>query len=200
MLVVHHLEQSRSQRVLWLLEELDLKYTVKRYSRLASFQGPPELYKIHPLGKSPVIEDDGLVLAESGAIFQYLIKKHNKLGSESPEFLYWLHFAEGSLTMQLIAHNYVKMTKHPQMTAFMDKRVNEMLEFVDAHLQKHTFFVENRFTAADVMMSLPIEMAIARKFKVGPATMRWMRHMVQRPQYKKALAEGGDYFFSRVKL
>ncbi len=186
MIVLHHLNNSRSQRVLWLLEELGLPYEVKRYERdPKTMLAPDSLRAVHPLGKSPVIEDDGQVLAESGAIIEYLAEKYGEgrllPPAGSPERLrhrYWMHYAEGSamppLLMSLVfsrvrsapAPFFIKPIAHAivekVMGNFVSPQIRLHLDFMESELGKSTWFAGEQFGAADIQMSFPIEAAAAR--------------------------------------
>lgn len=222
MITVHHLENSRSQRVLWLLEELGLEYRVKRYERnKKTMLAPPELKKVHPLGKSPVIvdkTDNGRhTIAETGAIIEYLVERcaKGKLApkSDSDErlrYTYWLHYAEGSvmplLLMKLV---FLKLSKPPMpllmrpvagliasgvMGKFINPRIKESLDFMEAELEKSEWFAGEAFSAADVMLSFPLEGAAARGGLDGyPKLAEFLEKIHQRPAYKKALQRGGPY-------
>ena len=187
MIVVHHLDNSRSQRVLWLLEELGLAYRVERYQRdPKTLLAPPELRRVHPLGKSPVIEDDGLVLAESGAIVDYLAQRYGAAqrlvpSPESPDrlrYTYWLHYAEGSmmppLLLQLVfsrlPKNPMPFFAKPIVKALADKvratftgpQIRLHLDYVEGELARSEWFAGSHFSAADIQMSFPLEAASAR--------------------------------------
>ena len=216
MLTVHHLNNSRSQRVLWLLEELGLPYEIKRYQRHPkTFLAPPELKAVHPLGKSPVITDDGLTVAESGAIIEYLIERYGngRLRSAvgTPERLrynYWLHYAEGSLmpllVMKLIfgfVPRQVPALIRPVAGAIV-KGVND--KFLAPNLQSHFGFIESELarsewfagaelTAADIQMSFPLEAAAARGGELPPKIKAFVARVQARPAYRRALEKGGPF-------
>ncbi len=218
MIVLHHLNNSRSQRILWLLEELGLPYEVKRYERDAkTMLAPPELRNIHPLGKSPVITDGDKVLAESGAIIEYLIDTYGK-GRLRPEpgtqaridYNYFLHYAEGSamppLLMSLV---FSKMPKAPMpffmrpvvkgiantvKKGFVNPQIKSHFEFLEHHLEKHLWFAGDEFSAADVQMSFPIEAGLVRSGgKSRPKLSAFLDRIHARPAYHKALAAGGPF-------
>jgi glutathione S-transferase len=219
LLVVHHLNNSRSQRVLWLLEELGLEYEVKRYERnRQTMLAPPELKAVHPLGKSPVIQDGELVLAESGAIVEYLADRYGggKLAraADSPErfrYIYWLHYAEGSamppLLLKLIFDRVgaapmpffvkpiVKRIRHSVMEAFIGPQIRLHLDYLESELGRHRWFVDDEFSAADIQMSFPLESAVARAGlnQSRPRLMDWLRRIHERPAYGRALERGGPY-------
>lgn len=206
-ITVHHLENSRSQRVLWLLEELGMPYEVKRYGRDPStMRAPPELRKIHPLGRSPLIEDGELVLSETGAIFEYLVEKGD--GSLGPpphrgsvlRYRHFLHYAEGSLMPPLFALLIIgrlgllgKPAKKPVL-AMMD----EHLDWLETELAQHPYFAGETFTAADIMMSFPIELSRNRAGldRSRPKLIDWLDRMHARPAYAAAIKAGGPYAYA----
>ena len=209
-IIVHHLENSRSQRVLWLLEELGFDYEVRRYERNKSTMlAPPELAQVHPLGKSPVIEDtdDGnRVVAETGAIVEYLVDKADgRLGppanrEDALRYRFWLHYAEGSLMPPLLLK--LVLGRVPLLGRSAQKRIQPMidrhLDYIQAELDQRPFFAGADFTAADIMMSFPLEAARARAGLdvTRPAIMGWLDRIHQRPAYEAALARGGPYAYS----
>ncbi len=197
MITVHHLETSRSQRVLWLLEELGVPYELKIYQRdKATKLAPPELKKIHPLGKSPVITDGGEVVAESAAIIEYLVETYGAQATGelaqlqpargTPEYRqcrFWMHYAEGSL-MNWLVMKLVFMTIPRQPMPFfvkpiakalcgkvldkvVDPNVNTAMDFMEAHLGKNTWFAGEHLTMADFQMSFAVEAALSRSEKAG---------------------------------
>jgi glutathione S-transferase len=208
-IVVHHLDNSRSQRILWLLEELGLPYEVKKYFRdKDTMFAPPELREVHPLGKSPVIvDDDGdgppRTIAETGAIIEYLVGKANgQLGAPAePEdalrYRYYLHYAEGSLMPPLLIQ--LVLGKIPVMGGIAQKRMQPMvdvhLEYVESELSSRPWFAGSEFTAADVIMSFPLEAARDRAGldESRPATLAWLAAIHARPAYQAALERGGPY-------
>ncbi len=219
MITVHHLNNSRSQRVLWLLEELELPYEIKRYERdPKTMLAPPSLQKVHPLGKSPVITDGDLTLAESGAIVEYLVDRYGngrlKPALGTPEHLrytYWLHYAEGSamppLLLKLI---FDQIEKSPMLffvrpiaksitnrvkSLFIDPQLALHLDYMEAEISKSTWFAGNEFTAADIQISFPLEAALARGGlnSSRPKLMAFLNRIHSRPAYKKALERGGTY-------
>ena len=223
MITVHHLENSRSQRVLWLLEELALPYQVKRYQRHPkTMLAPPELARVHPLGKSPVITDSGVdgatVVAESGAIVEYLIDVHGggrlrpvQGSAEQRRYTYWLHFAEGSLMppllMKLVFDKVrsapVPFFVRPIVRGIADKvtagyigpNLKRLLAFMEAELSGRPWFAGSEFSAADVQMSYPVE-GLAESGWLGtqhPALADWLLRIHARPAYRKALEVGGPY-------
>ena len=210
-IVVHHLENSRSQRVLWMLEELGLPYEIKRYERnKKTMLAPPELKTVHPLGKSPVIEDidgeGGRVVAETGAIVEYLVEKADgRLGAPphrdaALRYRFWLHYAEGSMMPPLLLK--LVLTRVPIFGKAALKRIQPMidnhLDFVEAELAQRPWFAGDQMTAADVMMSFPLEAARARGGldDSRPATIAWLAKVHARPAYRTALAKGGPYAYA----
>lgn len=205
MVIVHHLEESRSQRVLWLLEELGLDYQVKRYDRNAQTRlAPPELKAVHPLGKSPVIEVGGRVFAESGAIIEYFAETEGggalAVAAGDParaDYLYWLHFAEGSAMLPLLLKLYVSLLGEagaPLIAMRVDPEIHNHLSFVDAALQGRDFFVAERFTAADIQMSFVLDAAAMRGGLESYPNLKRVRALQQaRPAYQRALERGGPY-------
>ena len=219
MIVVHHLNNSRSQRVLWLLEELGLDYEVLRYSRdPATMLAPPELRAVHPLGKSPVVIDGDNVLAESGAILDYLVETHGH-GRLAPapgtperlRYRYWMHYAEGSamppLLLKLVfdriakarmpffAKPVARAIANRARDSFIQPQIDLHLDFMEAELERSTWFAGEEFTAADVQMSFPLEAATARAGLDGlrPKLMGFLSRIHARPAYQRALARGGPY-------
>lgn len=204
-IIVHHLEESRSQRVLWLMEELGLDYEVRRYARNAQTRlAPPELKAIHPLGKSPVVEMDGKVFAESGAIIEYFAETQagGKLAvapgdPARAEYLYWLHFAEGSAMLPLLLKLYVSLLGEagaPLMQMRVDPEIANHLSFLNTALDGKDFIVANRFTAADLQMSFVLDAAGNRGGLSNYANLVRVRAGYQaRPAYQRALEKGGTY-------
>jgi glutathione S-transferase len=202
MIVVHHLNESRSQRVLWLLEELELPYEVRHYARDAQTRlAPPELQAVHPLGKSPVIEADGLKLIESGAIIDFLIRRHGAgrlqpaAGSNNFEaYQQWLHYAEGSAMLPLLLKLYVG--RLGEAGAPLQPRINgelaNHLGFVDRALAGREWLVGDTLTGADVQMSFVGEAARGLRASY-PHMDAWVRRFQQRPAYQRALQRGGPY-------
>lgn len=209
MIIVHHLENSRSQRVLWMLEELGLPYQVKRYERnKTTMLAPPELKQVPPLGKSPVIEDTdgGHVIAETGAIVEYLVEKADgRLGAPAHRdsalrYRFWLHYAEGSLMPPLLLK--LVLSKVPLMGKPAMKRIQPMidvhLDYVESELKQRPWFAGDAMTAADIMMSFPLEAARSRAGlnTARPATIAWLERVHARPAYQAALAQGGPYAYA----
>lgn len=206
MLIVHHLNNSRSQRILWLLEELGLDYEVKRYERdLSTMLAPAALKEVHPLGKSPVITDEGQTLAESGAITDYLVERYGdgKLAppSGTPEKLrydYWLHYSEGSvmplLVMKLVLDNF-GLGDSDASTQFAIPQIKLHFDYLESELSKNTWFVGEEFTAADIQMSFPVE-AVAAQVGLDasrPKLKAFLERIHTRPAYQRALERGGKY-------
>jgi glutathione S-transferase len=204
-IIVHHLEESRSQRILWLLEELGLDYEVRRYARNPQTRlAPPELKQIHPLGKSPVIEANGKVLAESAAIIEYLAENEAfgalAIAAGDParfDYLYWLHFAEGSAMLPLLLKLYVGLLGEngaPLMQMRVDPEIDNHFSFINAHLEGRDYFVADRFTAADIQMSFVLDAGNNRGGLDRYPNMVRVRKLQQaRPAYQKALEKGGPY-------
>ena len=202
MVIVHHLNDSRSQRVLWLLEELGVPYEIRHYARDAKTRlAPPELKAVHPLGKSPVIEDNGLTLIESGAIVDYLIRQHGggrlQPAAGTPEFeVYnqWLHYAEGSAMLPLLLRLYVSRLGDAgaPLAPRIDSELANHLGYVDHALAGRDWLLGDQLTGADIQMSFVGE--AARDLRASyPALQAWVRRLQQRPAYQRALARGGPY-------
>ena len=204
-IIVHHLEESRSQRILWLLEELGVDYEVKRYERNPQTRlAPPELKQIHPLGKSPVIEANGKVLAESAAIIEYLAENEAFGGLSIPagdsarfDYLYWLHFAEGSAMLPLLLKLYVGLLGEngaPLMQMRVEPEIDNHFSFINNHLEGRDYFAADRFTAADIQMSFVLDAGNNRGGLDRYPNMVRVRKLQQtRPTYQKALEKGGPY-------
>ena len=207
MIIVHHLENSRSQRILWMLEELGLPYEIKRYERnKQTMLAPPELKQVHPLGKSPVIEDDGKVIIETAAIVEYLVEKADgKFGPPAHRdsvlrYRQYLHYAEGSMMPPLLLLLVVGRIPLFGKTAL--KRIQPMLDvhldYVESELASRPWFAGDEITAADIMMSFPLEAARARGGlnESRPATIAWLAKIHARPAYQTALEKGGPYAYA----
>ena len=219
MIIVHHLNNSRSQRVLWLLEELGVDYEIKRYQRdPKTMLAPASLREVHPLGKSPVITDGPLTLAESGAIIEYLVDRY---GAErfaplpgTPErlrYTYWLHYAEGSamppLLLQLVfdriergpmpffVRPIVRMIASRTRRAFIEPQIKRHLDYLEEEIGKTSWFAGSAFTAADIQMSFPLEAAAARAGLNAsrPKLLNFLERIHARPAYVRALERGGTY-------
>jgi len=206
MLVVHHLNDSRSQRVLWLLEELGLPYDIKHYQRDAVTRlAPPELKAVHPLGKSPVLSDGERTVIESGAIVDYLIRHHGngrmQPAAGSPDFesyQQWLHYAEGSAMLPFLLKLYVSRLGEAgaPLSPRIESEIANHLGFVELSLQGRLWLVGDALSGADIMMSFVGEVAGARADRSSfPNLDAWVRRFQQRPAYRKALQRGGPYAF-----
>jgi glutathione S-transferase len=221
MVVVHHLNNSRSQRVLWLLEELGVPYEAKRYERDAkTMLAPPSLIAIHPLGKSPVIVDGEITMAESGAIIEYLVSKYGDgrlippaATAQRLRYTYWLHYAEGSaMSPLLLKLVFDRVAANPApwpvsaiarriaatvTNSFIAPNLKRHLDFIEAELGAHPWFAGEQFTAADVQMSFPLELAVSRAgLNAGrPKSMAFLDRIHARDAYKRALERGGKYDF-----
>jgi glutathione S-transferase len=218
MVIVHHLNNSRSQRLLWLLEELGVLYDIKRYERdKRTMLAPPELRKVHPLGKSPVITDGEVTLAESGAIMEYVLEKYGRgrlmPRAGTPErlrYTYWMHFAEGTamppLVMKLVLGRMAKgapffvrpvarAIANRVMEGFVQPNISRQLDFMEAELSRSTWFAGDEFTAADIQMSFPLEAAAARGGLDAsrPKLMEFLNRIHAREAYRTALEKGGEY-------
>jgi glutathione S-transferase len=219
MLTVHHLNNSRSQRVLWLLEELGVPYDIKHYQRDAkSMLAPPELRAVHPLGKSPVITDGDVTVAETGAIVEYILENYGQgrlvPAANTPEHLryrYWLHFAEGSamppLVMTLLFGEIPK--RLPALIrpigkliggtvgkTYLGPMIDAQLDLEEAELAKSACFAGADLTGADIMMSFPVEAAASRTgLGNRPKLTAWLAAMHARPAYQRALQKGGPYAY-----
>ncbi len=221
MITVHHLNDSRSQRVLWLLEELGLPYEIRHYRRdKQTMLAPPELRAVHPLGKSPVISDGATTVAESGAILEYLVDREGgrlRPATGTPEFLqyrYWMHFAEGSamsplllkLVFDKVANAPVPFFVKPiargisakVMESFVTPNIERQLDFMEDELATQPWFAGREFSAADIQMSFPLEAAVQRAGLDArrPKLMGWLARIHARPAYKRALERGGPYSFA----
>ncbi len=220
MIVVHHLNNSRSQRVLWLLEELGVPYEVKRYERNPqTMLAPPELLAIHPLGKSPVITDGDKTIAETGAIVEYIVETYGQgrlipaAGTaERLRYTYWLHYAEGSamtpLLLKLIfgamparapalMRGLVKAVAGRAESGFVDPQLKAHVAYWESELSKTAWFAGPDFTAADVMMSFPLEAGAQRAGAAAkPHVKAFLDRIHARPAYKRALERGGPYDFA----
>jgi glutathione S-transferase len=222
MITVHHLNNSRSQRVLWMLEELGLPYEIQHYQRNPqTMLAPPELKRVHPLGKSPVITDEGMTIAESGAILEYLVDRYGKgrfkpadmapTSEDARRYRYYMHFAEGSamspLLMKLV---FTKILKAPMpffarpiargiagkvLGGVVQPNIDAQLAFLESELARRPWFAGAEFTAADVQMSFPLEAAAARGGAMAnyPKLNDFLARIHARPAYKQALERGGKY-------
>ncbi len=223
MIIVHHLNNSRSQRVLWLLEELGVPYEVKRYQRdRKTMLAPPELRAVHPLGKSPVIEDDGQTLAESGAIVEYLAERYGEgrlvPAAGTPERLryrYWMHFAEGTAQPPLLLKLLFDRVETGPMpffvrpvargiaqrvkSTYVQPNIERILDFMESELAGRDWFAGAQFSAADVQMSFPLEAAVVRGGLDAkrPRLMDFLARIHARPAYRRAIEKGGEYALLR---
>ncbi|HEX4234492.1 MAG TPA: glutathione S-transferase [Caldimonas sp.] len=223
MITVHHLNNSRSQRVLWLLEELGVPYEITKYERDAkTMLAPPELTRVHPLGKSPVVTDDAATLAESGAIIEYLLDKYSggllrpPAGTDDRRrFTYWLHFAEGSAMPPLLLKLIFDRIESGPMPFFakpiargisrkvkglmIEPNLKRQLDFMESELTRSEWFAGNAFSAADIQMSFPVEAAQQRAGLDAsrPKLIEFLKKIHARPAYQRALERGGPYSFAR---
>ncbi len=202
MLTVHHLNNSRSQRILWLLEELGTPYEIVKYQRMEGLPlAPPELKQVHPLGKSPVITDGGKTIAESGAIVEYIIDTYGK-GRLKPKhgtddywkYVEWLHYAEGSAMLPLLMALYSGFLGDgaAMLKPRIDSEIASNLSYIEAGLQGRQFFVGNDLTGADVQMLFVLEAAGAR-LEPYPAAVAYRDRMHARPAYRRGIEKGGPY-------
>ena len=204
MMTIHHLSTSRSERIVWLMEELGLDYTLERYQREPNGAAPDALKSVHPLGKAPVIRDGDIVLAESGAIVDYIVHRYggSRLTVHPSEpayarYLYWLHFAEGSLmSLLLIALvlSRIPEARESPVTTRVRTRMTGMLAFVDSELADGPYFAGGAFTAADVMMTFPfttMRLFLAYDLAPFPNILAYLKRIESRPAYQKAMAVAG---------
>lgn len=208
MIVVHHLNESRSQRILWLLEELGLPYEIKPYQRDAATRlAPAELKEVHPLGKSPVITDGDTVVHESGAIIDYVIRHYGK-GKLAPKpkkpeydaYQMWLHYAEGSAMLPLMLFMYIMRQGEAggSLQARIDGEIDNHLGYIETSLQGREYLVGDSLTGADVQMSFIAEVAKAfGKLAERPNITAWLERLHARPAWKRALERGGTYALGR---
>jgi len=224
MITVHHLNNSRSQRILWMLEELGVEYKVKHYQRDIDTQlAPAELFDIHPLGKSPVITDDAndveIIVAESGAIIEYLANAYgkemvpDKNTTAYRQYIYWLHFSEGSLMPQLLLKlifDKIKIAAMPffikpiakgiankVLSGYVLPNVKNNMDFVEQHLSKNKWFAGESMTGADIQMSFPLEASMTRTdMSDYPNTKAYVKKIQALKTYKKALEVGGPYDYA----
>ena len=225
MITVHHLNNSRSQRILWLLEELNQEYEIIGYERdLKTLQGPKSLRNIHPLGKSPVITDDSsgeqILIAESGAIVEYLLQNYGKNSSliipetgsqQERDYLYWLHFSEGSLMPPLLLRlifDRVKKARVPffvkpitkavadkVLLEYVNPNINSLLDFIEASLKGKKWFLGDQLSGADIQMSFPLETSLARGLVNEHYTciQSYVKRIHEQPGYQAALKKDGKY-------
>lgn len=221
MLTVHHLENSRSQRVLWLLEELGAEYDVKRYERdKKTSLAPAALKAVHPTGKSPLLEDDGAVIAETGAIIEYLVAKHDGALAPAPgtpdhlRYKYWLHAAEGSFAPLLVTTLFLNRMETAPMPFFarpiakrltnglregyLNHTMKALFGYLEAELGKAEWLAGDALTGADVMMSFPMEgLSMRGDISAYPNIDGFLKRIHARPAYKRALERGGPYALMR---
>ena len=218
MITVHHLNNSRSQRILWLLEELGQEYEIKKYERDAqTMRAPASLRAVHPLGKAPIVTDGDVTLAESGAITEYLVDRYGpdlkpEAGSEAQRrYTYWLHFVEGSAMPPLLVKLVVDQIAKAKMPffakpiaksivtrlngGFVQPEIDSIFGFVDAELSGRDWFAGDTFSAADIQMSFPLEAAAARGGigQTYPSIQAWLDRIHSRAAYARALERGGEY-------
>lgn len=217
MITVHHLNQSRSQRVLWALEELALPYQIVRYQREKNMMAPDALRKVHPLGKSPVLEDNGLILAESGAILEYLQETYDsesRLKPQEPElklnYRFWLHYAEGSLMpLLLMKLVFASLGKPPipfglrslgkvlgkgVQKAYLNRQLETHARYLESWLTDHSWFAGDRLSMADIQMSYPV-MALLSRGGISdlPHLQAWQKKVDMRPAWQRAIQQGGPF-------
>ncbi len=210
MITLHHLEQSRSFRILWALEELNLEYQIKFYRRLATLAAPPELKQIHPLGKAPVLTDQDQNIAESAVILEYLQEQYDPQQQFKPQdradlqqYRYWMHYAEGSLmpllVMQLVMNNvpqHVPFLVKPVAkkitagvkAAFILPRLKDHIQFLETYLASHDYFA-GTFSFADIQMSFPLQALMTRANGNYPNIQAFLQRIAQRPAYARALSK-----------
>jgi glutathione S-transferase len=206
MIVVHHLNDSRSQRILWLLEELGVPYQIERYQRDPQTRlAPPELKAVHPLGKSPVITDDGRVIIESGAIIDYIIRHHGS-GRLQPDpatpayddYVQWLQFAEGSAMLPMLLKLYVSRLGEAAapLSPRIESEIANHLGYMDSRLAGRDYLLGNDLTGADIQLSFVGEIAAGRANRAAyPNVDAWVRRFQARPAYQAALTRGGPYSY-----
>ncbi|MCY1668277.1 glutathione S-transferase family protein [Rhizobium sp. SL86] len=221
MIIVHYLNNSRAHRILWLLEELGLAYEVKTYQRGPDMRAPASLKAVHPLGKSPVIEDGGRIIAESGAIIEYLVETYGEGRGLKPaagtdealRYRYWLHYAEGS-AMPLLLLKLLFLRLPGQLPFFLrpvasmiangvqgklvDPQLADHLAFWNSELSRDGWFAGSAFSAADIAMSFPVEAGMTRMKSMGDvsAVRRYLDAIRARPAYQQALEKGGQYDYA----
>lgn len=214
MIIVHHLNHSRSHRILWLLEELGVEYEIKSYQRdPETLLAPPELKTVHPLGRSPVITDGEVTVAESGAITEYLVNKYGRgrwKGTDPLKYTYWLHFAEGSAMFPLVLtliFNKIESSSVPFFIkpviaglctrvrkGFIHPNLKTNFAYIESELSKSEWFAGDEFSAADIQMSFPLEAAAVRATAfLGPKSLSFVEKIHQRPAYQRAVERGGTF-------
>jgi glutathione S-transferase len=205
-IVVHHLNDSRSQRILWLMEELGLPYEIRHYKRMETRLAPPELKAIHPVGKAPVITDNGRTIHESAAIIDYVIRRHGG-GRLQPDpatpayddYMMWLHYAEGSAMLPLLLHLYVSRLGEvgAPLHARIESETANHLGYLDRHLKGRSFLVGDALSGADIQMSFVAEIAEAYGKRAAFKNLdTWIRRLHARPAWQKALEKGGPTRFA----
>lgn len=220
-IVLHHLNNSRSQRIIWLLEELEIPYEIKFYERQKTMLAPEELKAVHPLGKSPVLTDGDLTLAESGLIIEYLVEKYGNgkfmPTSESLKLRckYWLHYSEGSLQPNLILKlifDKIESTRMPffakpiakkivntTRSSFINPQLKLHLEYLEAELGENEWFVGNQLSAADFQLSFPLEGAASKGLlEDKPRLKAFVQRVHSMPAYRRALQKGGTYAYASL--
>lgn len=208
MIRVHHLNNSRSQRVLWLLEETGTPYEIVCYQRdKKTMRAPKELSRVHPLGKAPIIEDDDRKLAETGLILDYLVERYGADLAPPRDsdlfwrYKYWLHYAEGSLMPQLLLKLVVNRLGLLAVPArrFVQSQLKLHLDFLESELGNAPWFLGDRFSAADIMLSFPLEVSTdrARLDATRPNLFDFLKRIHARPAYRRALEKGGAYQYSQ---
>ena len=204
MVIVHHLNNSRSQRILWLLEELGTPYEIRFYQRDATTNlAPPSLKEVHPLGKSPAIEDGAVKIAESGAIIDYLVRTYGKgrlapptSGPEHEAYLEWLHYAEGSAMLPLMLQLYTMRLGEAgaPLKPRIDGEIDNNLAYIEKALAGRDYLMAQGFTGADVQLSFVGEVARAfGKLAAFPGVLAWVERMHARPAFKASIEKGGAY-------
>jgi glutathione S-transferase len=202
MLKIHHLNNSRSQRILWLLEELGVPYEIVKYERMSPVPfAPPEMKAVHPLGKSPVLDDDGRIIAESGAEVEYIIDTYGK-GRMKPKagsddywrYIEWMHYAEGSAMLPLLLALYTGMLGDAAaaLKPRVDSEIANNLAYMESAMKGRAFFVGNDLTGADIQLLFPLEAAGAR-LEPYPELVKYRTRMQDRPAYKRGIEKGGPY-------
>ncbi|MBM6551537.1 glutathione S-transferase [Marinomonas ostreistagni] len=219
MLVLHHLENSRSQRIAWALEALGVEYAIETYQRTPDKEAPATLKRVHPLGHAPILQDGELVLAESGAILEYLAEAYDEKQVLKPaagdkeaivNYRYWLHFAEGSfMSLLIIMMLFKNIPKQPMpffvkpvakgisskvMEKFVDPRLKDMLSYIEDHLNQQHWFAGAQVSAADIQMSFPV-LALSQSMDLAqyPAIERWLGQVRKEPAYQRAAAKVGEF-------
>lgn len=221
MIKLHHLENSRSTRILWLLEELNLDYELITYKRTAkTLRAPKSAQSLHPLGRFPIVEVDGRILVESGAIITYMVAREGKCKPTDEEdqlqYTYWLHYAEGSAMTPMIVKlitTGMKNTKLPFFIkpivksiakkidqSFTDGEIQTHFGWIEKFLSEHQYFAGDHFSAADIQMSYPIQASFVRSdvFPNRPFTQAWLDRVQSRSAYQQALIKGGAPIMSKV--